>query len=312
MQSGLTGLIPLTDTVMTQRGSTLLEITKSLGDDDAARIKRVLEGGIKLPVQPQVLDELRKLMARQELDVRLLARTINQDPAITALLFNVVGSPAYRQHQPFDSLEQVLHAVGVGQTFNLVQAISLVGAFAVRKEKRIYEAFWTRSRAVGQLAMLVADERISVCNIFPDQAYLAGIFHACGVPLLLQRFPTYCHEMRLGIPGQWADWREEDRKFNTDHAVVGYLVARHWCLPGFICDAIRYQYAMRELGEVEARSMVAILQLALELHTRDQRVPNPGWEDVKSDVLAELGLSDDSLPEFSDIILERYASLAAA
>ena len=50
-----------------------------------------------------------------------------------------------------------------------------------------------RSRAaVAQMAMLVAEERVSVCNIFPDQAYLAGIFHDCGVPVLMQRFTTYC------------------------------------------------------------------------------------------------------------------------
>lgn len=292
-------------------GSSVQEITRELGKDDAERVRRVLEGGIRIPPQPRVLEEMRRLMGRQELDVRLLTRTIQQDPGLTAMLFKVVGNAAYRQHQPFDSIEQILHAVGVKQTFNLVQAIALTGAFGVRKDKQVYEAFWARSQAVGQLAMLIADERIAVCNLFPDQAYLAGIFHACGVPLLLQRFPTYCHEMRLGIPGHWADWREEDRKFNTDHGVVGYLVARHWCLPDFICDAIRYQHAMVELGDHAARSMVAILQLAIDIHTRDQRLPNPEWEAVRADVLPELGLDEESLPEFVDIILERFHAVLA-
>jgi HD-like signal output (HDOD) protein len=288
------------------KGSSVQAITQSLAKEDADRVRRVLEGGIKIPAQPRVLEELRQLIAREEMDVRLLARVINQDAGVTAMLFSVVGNPAYRQHQPFASIEQILHAVGVKQTYHLVQAIALISAASVRKEKRVYEAFWARSQSVGQLAMLIADERIAVCNLFPDQAYLAGIFHACGVPLLLQRFPAYCHEMRLAIPGHWADWREEDKKFNTDHAVVGYLVARHWCLPGFICDAIRYQHAMAELGDHEARSMVAILLLAIEIHTRDQRMPNAEWEGVKSVVLPELGLDDDSLPEFVDIVLERY------
>ncbi|MDX9944369.1 MAG: HDOD domain-containing protein [Azonexus sp.] len=292
-------------------GNSVLDITRSLGTDDAARIRRVLEGGIKIPPQPRVLDEFRQLMKRQELDVRLLARTIQQDPGLSAMLFKVVGNAAYRQHHPFTSIEQILHAVGVQQTYNLVQAISLIQAGAVRKDRAMYEAFWARSQAVGQLAMLIAEERVAVCNIFPDQAYLAGIFHACGVPLLLQRFPTYCHEMRLGIPGRWVDWREEDRKFNTDHAVVGYLIARHWCLPDFICEAIRFQHALGELEEHAARSMVAILQLAVEFHARDQRLPNPAWGEHQPTVLPELGLCEDTLPEFADIVLERYGQLAA-
>ncbi|MBU1366138.1 MAG: HDOD domain-containing protein [Gammaproteobacteria bacterium] len=297
---------------MSRAANSVFEITKTLGADDAARIKRLLENGVKLPVQPRVLDELRQLINRSELDVRLLARVINKDPGLTAMLFKVVGNSAYRQHQPFDSVETVLHAVGVRQTFNLVQAIALSGKGEIKKNRPVYEAFWARSHAIGQLAMLVADERVAVCNIFPDQAYLAGIFHDCGVPLLMQRFPTYCAEMKLGTPGIWIDLAEEDQKFNADHCVVGYLVARHWHLPEFICDAIRYHHAIGELGQHEARSMVAIVQLAVDIHYRDQRIASPEWERVKTEVLPELGLSEEALPEFIDIVLERYHGTSEA
>lgn len=287
-------------------GVSVSEITKGLGELDARRIRRLLETGVKIPAQPRVLTELRKLMVRKELDVRLLARVINQDPGMAALLFKVVGNPAYRQHQPFDSIEQILHAVGVHQTFNLVQAIALTSTVDIRQNREVYEAFWARSQAVGQLAMLIADERIAVCNIFPDQAYLAGIFHDCGVLLLMQRFPRYCAEMRLDVPGRWVDLAEEDKKFNADHCVVGYLVARHWHLPEFICDAIRFHHAIGELGFLQTRSMVAVLLLAIEIYYRSLRVTNPEWDNVSADVLPELGLTDDALPEFVDDILERY------
>jgi HD-like signal output (HDOD) protein len=222
------------------------------------------------------------------------------------MLFKVVGNSAYRQHQPFNSVEEILHAVGTRQTFNLVQAISLTSLTDIKKNRQVYEAFLARSHTIAQLAMLIADERVAVCNIFPDQAYLAGIFHDCGVPLLMQRFPTYCTEMRLGTPGQWIDLAEEDRKFNADHCVVGYLVARHWCLPDFICDAIRYHHAIAELDGHAARSMVAILQLAIEIYFVDQHISNADWNAVCGDVLPELGLSEAALPEFIDIVLERF------
>jgi len=196
--------------------------------------------------------------------------------------------------------------VGVEQTCNLIQAIALTAMGDPKKNPVVYEAFWARSQAVSQLAMLVAEERISVCNIFPDQAYLAGIFHDCGVLLLLQRFPTYCSEMRLSEQGRWVELGAEDEKFNADHCVVGYLVGRHWHLPEFICDAIRYHHHICDIGDHQARSMVAILSLAIDIYYRDQRVPHPEWDLIKDDVLAELGLSDDALPEFIDIMLERF------
>ena len=193
----------------------------------------------------------------------------------------------------------------------LVQAIALNSTVDIRNNRLVYEAFWARSAAIGQLAMLIADERIAVCNVFPDQAYLVGIFHDCGVPLLMQRFASYCGEMKLGVPGCWVDIMAEDKKFNTDHCVVGYLVARHWHLPEFICDAIRHHHLITELGMHEARSMVGILQLAIEIYCRNQRLSNQDWALCKNDVLAELGLSDDGLPEFIDIINEHYDAHAA-
>lgn len=289
-------------------GVSIFETVKSLGADDAVRVKMLLERGVKIPPQPRVLEELHKLIKRNEFDVRILARAINQDPGITALLFKVVTSAAYRKHQPFDSIESILHSLGVKETFNIIQAIALTSIGDIKKNRQVYEAFWSRSQSIAQIAMLIADERIAVCNIFPDQAYLAGIFHDCGVLLLMQRFPTYCAEMQLGVPGVWTNLADEDRKFNADHSVVGYIVAKHWHLPEFICDAIRYHHHISEMGLHAARTMVAILQLAVEIYYRDQRTPNPEWLQLKAEVLPELGLNEEALPEFVDVIIERYQS----
>lgn len=283
---------------------------QSLAKDEAAKMKLLMERGMKIPPQPRILDELQKLMQRREFDVRVLSRTITQDPAITAMLFKVVGNSAYRQHQPFETVEEILHAVGVRQTFNLVQAISLASLGDTKANPQVYEAFWARSQAVGQLAMIIADERVSVCNIFPDQAYLAGMFHDCGVLLLLQRFSSYCKEMRLADQGRWVDLADEDRKYNADHCVVGYIVARHWHLPDFICEAIRSHHDIRSLGMHASRTMVAILQLAIELYYRDHHIDNPEWPRIQDEVLPELGMNADALPEFADIVIERYHASA--
>lgn len=289
---------------------TSAEVLQTLSDDQARKIRRLLERGVVIPPQPRVLDELQRQIRAKVADVRVLAKVIQQDPGITAMLFKVVTNAAYRQHQPFESVEHILQTVGIQQTANLVQAISLAQLGDVKKNPRAYEAFWARSNAVAQLAMLIADDRIAVCNIFPDQAYVAGIFHDCGVLLLMQRFAIYCAEMQLNEPGRWVDLRAEDAKFSADHCVVGYLVAKHWHLPEFIADSIRYHHDIRDMGLHVSRTMVAILQLAIEMYYRDQHVPNPEWEDVRADVLAELGLDEDALPEFVDVITERFHGAA--
>lgn len=286
--------------------TAVAEVVKTLAAPDAAMVKRLLEQGMMIPAQPRVLGELRKRLSNEDFDIRSLTRLINSDPGIVAMLFKACNNAAYRQHGELRSVERILQTIGIQQVYNLVQAIAVASLQDNKQNREAYEAFWVRSQAIGQLCMLVAESRVSVCGIPPDQAYLAGMFHDCGVPLLMRRFPTYCAEMQLSEPGRWIELSEEDKKFSADHCVVGYLIAKHWGLPDFICDAIHNHHEIGRIGGQESRSMVAILQMAMHLYYGDQSIPDYEWDNVCEDVLIELGLHDDSLHEFMDIILEQF------
>ncbi|MQY50585.1 HDOD domain-containing protein [Rhodocyclus tenuis] len=281
----------------------------SLEDDEARKLTQLMDQGIRIPPQPRVLTELARLVTSGVDDVRRLAATIAEDPGISALLFKAVQSPVFRAHQPFTSVVRILQVVGVSQTTNLVRAIALSAGSAGGKggqQMPALEAFWARSRAVAQIAMLIAEDRVSVCNIFPDQAYLAGVFHDCGVAVLMQRFPDYCKALRLDEPGHWPNLAEEDQRFSADHSVVGFLVARHWKLPEFVCDAIRYHHDFSRLEDHSARTMIAILQLAIHIYALNSALPSPDWAANRGEVADELGIHDEALAEFIDVILERY------
>lgn len=286
--------------------ATVDAVSESRLQQDEKTLQRLLAKGVKLPPQPKVVDELERLLRNDEADLRALAKVISQDAGITAMLFKAVQSSAYRQHQPFDNLEKILQAIGLKQTLNLVQAIALMGANKVSRHRKAYERFWSRSQTIAQLAMLIADERVMVCNVFPDQAYLAGIFHDCGVPLLMERFPSYCRAMHLEDGEAWIDLLEEDRKFQADHCVVGYFVARHWHLPEFICEAIRFHHDLPQLVPGDSRSLAAIIQLAIHAYHRYLHLDDPDWARVVDDVQEELGIHADDLPEYLDVLLERF------
>lgn len=278
----------------------------NLSEDESRKAARLVEKGLVIPPQPRVLHDLVRLVSAGNYDLRVLAAKISEDPGLTAVLFKAVQSPAYRAHQPFSSVEQILQTIGIQQTINLVRAAALSSQASGNRKLQSLEAFWARSQAVAQIAMIIADERVSVCNIFPDQAYLAGVFHDCGVAMLMQRFSTYCKTLRLDEPGHWPNLAEEDARFSADHAVVGYLVALHWKLPGFVCDAIRFHHDFARMDDHDARTMVAILQLAVHIYSRDSLVADPEWDSVREATIAELGIHEEGLPEFIDIVLERY------
>ena len=274
--------------------------------DEKKALERLVKQGVKLPPQPQVLVELQRLLSSDGYEMRSVAKIIGQDPGIVALLFRLARSPAFSRGRKIESLEQILMVVGVKQVFNLVQAAALSAAIG-DKARRAFEVFWNRAHEIATMAAIVAEDRVSVCNVFPDQAYLAGIFHECGVPVLMMRFPKYCDTLHLDNATCWPDLSEEDERFDVDHCSVGYLVARHWGLPDFVCDAIRFHHDLPEEKTVGASvTLVAILQLGSHYYHRMNHVPDPLWEKIGPRVLSELGLGLDEETDYYNQITERF------
>ncbi len=278
--------------------------------DEEAALKDLVTQGIRIPPWPRVLMELREALDAGDTDARTLSRILAKDPGISAMLFRAAKSPALnRSRRSVDRLDQVLMLLGVRQTLNLVQAVVLTTSLS-EGNKAVLNAFWTRSEELAEIAALIAEERVSVCNVFPDQAYLAGIFRDCGIPVLMQRYPDYCAHLPADTATCWPHVAKEDERVDTDHCVIGYLVARHWKLPDFIAAGIRYHAEMpaEELGAV--RSLVSILHLASYCHSVIKNAPNQVWPAVADEVLAELGIHAEDAEAFVTDINDRFLALA--
>lgn len=189
----------------------------------------IVAKGIKLPPQPKVLTELQKDLVSDDCKISNLTHIISSDPGITSMLFKAARSPIFSYSKELHSIEQVLMVIGIQQTYNLVLAISLATSISDSMRKT-FDIFWSRSQEIAKLAALIAKDRVTVCNIFPDQAYMAGMFYDCGVPVLMQHFPDYCDKFQLDTTTAWPNPADEDAIYNVDHCNIGYLVAQHWKL----------------------------------------------------------------------------------
>lgn len=263
-----------------------------------------LPPGIRIPPRPNLLLRLENLVLSGETDTRALTREMGDDPGLAAMLFKVAKCSKYGRSAPPQSLGQVIQLLGTKQSMNVARCFALMSS--IEGDADIMQRFWQRSSQVATYAAAVAGDRVSVCNIFPDQALLAGIFHDCGIPLLMQRYPDYC-ELAKGAAehAQWVSVREEDRRLKLDHCVVGALVARNWGLPDFVVQAIRCHHELHELGDHPSRSMVAILQLATFLVAEERNYEWPEWLIIRDEVLDELGIYGEGFAEYCDDLCEQ-------
>lgn len=274
-------------------------------DDNSAALARLVEQGIRIPPQPKVLVELRAQLASGKYTIRSVAQTIAHDPGLVAFLYQKARLPVFSGRGEAESLEELISLLGVNETVDLLKASALTTVINDDKRKA-FDVYWARAEEMAQLAALIAEDLVSVCNVFPEQAYMAAIFHECGVPILMLRFPKYCETMRLDTVGSWPDRTLEDERFATDHCSVGYLVARHWGLPDFVCKAILHHHEMprEELGATA--TLIAILQLAIHFYRRLNNQRNPVWPQIGARVLDEIGIPQRDEADYYEEICRRF------
>ena len=278
-------------------------MTPKIIPDEQALLDQVLGSQISIPPQPTILLEIDQLLNKPNNQITAIGNLITKDVGLSAAIFKLVNSTFYKPSTQITSIQKAITILGLNQVANLIKGLLL--RKSIGGNDVAYEKFWERSNEIALLSAIVARKQISACNIAVEQAYMAGLFHECGVPILMQRFPEYCQAFRLNQGSHWPDFQEEDKRFNTDHTVVGYLVTRHWNLPEYICQAVRFHHDRLNV-EHAALTMVSILQMARHLHKKLHRNSDPEWSKINGAILDEIGVDKGGANEFMEDVLEKF------
>lgn len=276
--------------------------------DEDKLVEKILASNIQIPPRPDILVELDKLIGKPDNNLIAIGNLINKDVSISAALFKLVNSALYNLREPTDNIAKAISIVGLTQLTNLVKGLSL--RKAIGGQEIAYEKFWERSNEIALLSSIIARKQMTACNISVDQAYLAGLFHECGIPILMQRFPEYCQAFSLNEGLNWPYLQEEDKRFNTDHTVVGYLVAKNWNLPQFVCQAIRFHHDLLSVNHA-ARTLVCLLQTACHLQNRLHQIKDKEWSKISVTALEEIGVEPGEASEFFDAVLDEFSEYDA-
>ncbi|MCB1787599.1 MAG: HDOD domain-containing protein [Gammaproteobacteria bacterium] len=259
---------------------------------------------IRIPAAPAVFMELHELMQRDEPEIDEVAAVISRDMGLAALVLKTVNSPFFGLRAPAKSIRHATTLLGLLNVSNIVAGLALRRAMETAGGPAP-EHFWESPVNVGMVAAKLTQW---FSGVMPDEAYMLGLFHDVGVPLMMERFADYA--VRLG-PGRCAGppvTACEDAAFRTNHAVVGYLVSRSWGLPGHIGELILRHHdvpaLLNENGGALSRNgmLLAVLKMAEHI---DQRYwgkrDDPEWQYHGEAVLAYAGVSST---DFEDIVSE--------
>ncbi|WP_339528213.1 HDOD domain-containing protein [Pseudomonas mucidolens] len=254
-----------------------------------------------MPPQPQIMVDLQMEQYMPDPDLEVIARLISQDPGLSGALLKIVNSPYYGLSNKIASIQRAVNLLGSRSVINLINAQSIKGEMSDDTIVTL-NRFWDTAQDVAMTCLTLAKRTGSQAV---DEAYALGLFHDCGVPLMLKRFPNYMAVLEDAYANAGPEWRvvdTENRAFNTNHAVVGYYTAKSWRLPEHVTDAIANHHNALAIFSDEStrnpqlKNLLAILKMAEHICSSYRVLGNQAvdleWESVGHLVLDHVGLSD--------------------
>ncbi len=272
-----------------------------MSDPEIFVTTQVLDSSIQIPSPPTLLNELNALLDGPNVSLNRVAELLVRDAGITALLFKLSSSPAFGGRKAAESIDQVIALLGLPTVADLVRGLLLRAS--LYGNSPFYAWFWERSDEIAQLAGAVAAERRNFIRLPPGHVQMAALFHDCGMAMLAMRFPGYIDYFRQGAGHDyhWPWVQEADARFNTSHAVVGNMVARHWKLPAYVCEAVRLHHD-NDIADRRVACLVATLQLAIHLHGLRAMKSSEAWEENKASALAALEMGESELQDMVELL----------
>ncbi len=248
---------------------------------EQALVQKIKTGDVELPLLPQAASQVMALASDPSADAAKLSALIHQDQALAAHVLRIANSPAYMPRSPVVSLQHAVAMLGITLLSEIAFTASLkTGAFKVPGYEEDVKQLWRHSLASGAFAKEVA--RMRRVNV--ESAYLCGLLHAIGKPVILRTATTLANQQRIALEKPiLSGW------IAGYHAEVGSMIADKWGLPKQVAVAIQYYGGYDHATEFRQECLLTCVanRLASHLLTPDE-MPEDTLRDHS--VFAELNL----------------------
>jgi putative nucleotidyltransferase with HDIG domain len=199
-----------------------------------ALAQKVAGGKLELPVLPEVATRVVQLCNDEGADPRELAVVIRRDQAMAAHLMRLANSSLYAPVTPLVSLDQVVSRLGMKKVREIALIISCQSkVFAVPGHEARLKVLFRHSLGAAAFAQEIARSRR--WNV--EEAFLAGLLHDLGRPVLIQAIVDLCRTEGL-CPTETA----MDVACDILHTRVGAELVKAWNLPVRLSEAVLWHH----------------------------------------------------------------------
>lgn len=255
--------------------------------------------GFAIPPQPQVLVDLTMETSNPDFSVSSVAAIILQDIGLSGSIIKTINSPAFKTRTEIQSIPHAIGMLGIPTVMNIVNAVSIKNALSDDAIISLTR-FWDSATDIAAAASVIS-EHTGLGR--PTEAYLLGLFHNCGNILMYQRYEDFPETLERSYSQPHVGITElENARYATNHAIMGYYIARSWKLPPHITSAIYHHHGCEQIflqdDPVEAaeKCLLASLKLAEHICGNHRILSNQStdyeWQTIGQEILEYANLSE--------------------
>jgi len=235
-------------------------------------LEQALAGKLDLPVLPDTAARVLALCRDERSDLRELAQLVQRDQTLAAHVLRVSNSVAYAPKQPIVSLQQALGRLGLSTVSDI--------AIAVAMKQRVFQVpgHEARMRELWRHSALAAGYALEVARLVgrnPETAFLAGLLHDVGMPIVLATALEACKRKKV-LPATRGELEQAMLAF---HCRYGAELARRWSLGSWVEAAIADHHDPARARVLrEEVTVVAVADLLAEWAAEPEEGDAPGPE----------------------------------
>lgn len=255
--------------------------------------------GINIPPQPQIMVDLQMEIAMPNVSLDTIAAIISKDIGISGAALKLINSPFFGLRSTITSINQALNLLGLPNIINIINGLALRNAFSYQQLLDMTKV-WDNSMDVATTCAAIA-KLTGIASL--DEAYTLGLFHDNGIPLLMDKHQDYPQLLNRAYAETKLRVTDiENAAHDTNHAVVGYFVAKAWKLPDYMSQAIADHHKTEPIFsealdyDPRGKNLLAVLKLAENTCQSHQSLGDVDTDHefnrIKKDLLIYVGLSE--------------------
>jgi HD-like signal output (HDOD) protein len=237
------------------------------------KLEAILQTASLMPAIPRAVQEVLKLLQKDETTVGELSDAVSLDPVIAAKVLRMANSAFFGRSKQVDNIEDAAYLIGIDSIRTMVLASGMMGSIDNTKNFDM-NRFWRLSL----LSAYIARDLAKFYGHDGNRAYTAALIHGLGVLAIHKAVPDVAAEIDSTCADNCAYDRAdaENKALGFDHAEVSAAIASFWNLPKQIGESIRHYPHPALHNAPEDMSGLLHLSVALAIDIADN-IPYEKW-----------------------------------